>query len=240
MKNLIHNEINKIKLDEKKEKSLLESFKVFDIKEDMNNVDKLIINQYTKNTFYGPLNRWLINLDNYSLEEVAYFTSRFIHSLNDYACESQKYFEENTTLYRGVTMNLSTLLTYEKAKGKIIVLTSFTSTTLEKKKIQQFKRKKNETQFSVIYQIKNIHNKERKSGGIDIQELSDYPSEKEILFLPFSFFRLTDVTIDVSKREAEIKLETIEKKEILEEPMKKGNRVQYNEKINIIELVADN
>ena len=84
-----------------------------------------------------------------------------------------------------------------------------------------------------------MHNEEWKSNGIDIHDISKYKGEKEILFLPFSFFLITKVNIEFVQKNAEIHLETIEKKDILEEAIKSGNRVKYNEDKKIMESVPE-
>ena len=74
------------------------------------------------------------------------------------------------------------------------------------------------------------------SNGINIQEETRYKSEKEILYQPFSFYFLTDIKIDNKLRIADIYLETIGKTQILEEEIKKGKEIIYNESKNIIEV----
>ena len=76
-----------------------------------------------------------------------------------------------------------------------------------------------------------------KSNGIDIQDISLRKTEQEILYQPFSFYIVTDVRIDIKKREAYIYLKTIGKKEILEEKIREGKNIRYNEQENIIETI---
>ena len=226
-----------------KEDKLIKAFETFDFKKDVENVNKNIIKEYSRNTFYGDLNRWLRNLNKYSYEEIAYFTSRFMLSLNDYAIEYQKYINENNKkLFRGTKMPLSSLLAYERAKGQIISLTSFTSMTTEEKIANKFARiRKNpkinkiQNEFSVIYHVINFHKDNWISNGVDIHEISRYPKEKEVLFQPFSFYVIKDVKIYIEERKARIDLETIGKKEILEKAIQGGKHVKYNKDLNIIE-----
>ena len=233
IKYLIENDKNELV---KKEKVLIKAFETFNLEEDIKNVNKKIINEYTKSTFYGDLNRWLRNVNKYSYEEVAYFTSRFMYSLNEYAIENQKYYNDNKIIYRGTKMYLSSLLSYEKAKGKIIIFTSFTSMTRKIKVAERFSNKhKKIREFSVIYYITNLHNEEWISNGIDVKDISRHPKEEEILFHPFSFYIVKDVKINVESRVAEIYLETIEKKEILEKEIQIGKYVKYNENTKIVE-----
>ena len=63
-------------------------------------------------------------------EPVAYFTSRLMYSLNSYAKENNKFCLENQKLlHRGIKLPYSSLIPYKRAKGKIICLSSFTSTS---------------------------------------------------------------------------------------------------------------
>ena len=74
MKVIIAQDEQDKKLKTKKEK-LMEGLLKFDIKEDLKNLDELIIKEYTQNTFYGDLNRWLMKGKMKYYEPVAYFTS---------------------------------------------------------------------------------------------------------------------------------------------------------------------
>ena len=235
MKKLIKDDKNEIK---KKEEILIKSFETFDLEKDLDNVDKKIINEYSKNTFFGELNRWQRNLNKYSNEEIAYFTSRFIYSLNIYGEKNQKYFAQNKTLYRGAKLNLSSLLEYQKAKGKVISLTAFTSMSQDLERAQKFAKTKNINQFSTIYYVNNIYSDGFIPNGIDIQEISRYKKEKEVLFQPFSFYIITNVKIYPEKKKAEIYLETIGKKQILEIEIQKGKHIEYNKNLKIIECIS--
>ena len=241
IKELINEDIKKKNFNNEKEKIVVESFMKFNINEDLKKLNEKIINEYTKNTFYGDLNRWLREINTFPYEEVAYFTSRLMFSLNQYASENSKFYNKNKKiLYRGLILNYSTLLTYERAKGKIIIFTSFTSTSeIEEKASKKMKIYGNyEEKFSVMIKIINLYKSKWISNGIDIQEISEYPNEKEILYQPFSFYKVKDVEIKLDKKEAEIKLETIGKIEILEEKIKYSNySIEYKEKENIVKLV---
>ena len=62
-----------------------------------------------------------------SFEEVSYFTSKLMYNLNNYAKTNNKYYNNNKVLYRGNSINYSSLLAYERAIRKVIILSSFTS-----------------------------------------------------------------------------------------------------------------
>ena len=87
----------KIELNKKKEK-VLEGLFTFDIDKDLEFLDKKIIKEYTKNTFYYDLNKMLMNYE-IKFESIAYFTSRLMYSLNKYASIYKKYCTENEKLF---------------------------------------------------------------------------------------------------------------------------------------------
>ena len=93
---------------------------------------------------------------------------------------------------------------------------------------------KTNLKFSVVFKINN--KKTWISNGIDIQEESKYIKEKEILYQPFSFYYVRDVQIDIKNYIADIYLDTIGKKEILEEKIKIGKEIEYNQKENIMQV----
>ena len=71
MKSLIEEEKKEDKLYNKDQNKLLESFLTFDLTKDLKILDKLIIKEYTNNTFYGDLNKWLMNTNFNSYDVVA-------------------------------------------------------------------------------------------------------------------------------------------------------------------------
>ena len=203
MKLLIDKENNEKKLYNKDENKILQGFLTFDVNKDLELLDKLIIKEYTKNTFYCDLNKWLTNLHFNSYEIVAYFAARLMYSLNKYAKQEGKYYNlDKKELFRGMK------LPYSSISGR-------------KDTQSLYKLKK---RFSVILFIRNYYKKDWISNGVDIQDVSQYPGEKEIIFLPFSFFLVRDVVIDHINYKADIYLETIGKKEILEEQIKIGKK----------------
>ena len=88
--------------------------------------------------------------------------------------------------------------------------------------------------FQLFYLLE-IYKKDWISNGVDIQDVSQYPGDKEIIFLPISFFLVRDVQIDLMNYKADIYLETIGKKEILEEQIKIGKEINYNEREKMME-----
>ena len=241
MKNLIDEEEKNNSLKNMDKDDLLKGFKEFDIDKDLQELDRRIIKGYTGDSYYGDINKWLMNFSISSFQEVAYFTSRLMLSLNNYALKQNKYFCENRELYRGASIPFTSLLAYQRAKGKIIILSAFTSSS-EKEDLakswsnRDIKKEKYDGIFSVIFYIKNIWNKNWISNGIDVQGISQYTTEKEILFQPFTFCFVRDVKFDLKNYTADIFLETVGKTEILENDIKKGKKIKYDENLKIIKI----
>ena len=171
----------------------------------------------------------------------AYFASRLIYCLNQYGKKDKKYFNENTTVYRGTTLPYISLLPYMRAENKIILFSSFTSTSIDINQCYKFakrgsfKSKNTNNNFSVVFYIENRHKTGIYSNGIDIEALSNY-EEKEILYQAFSFYYVKNVKINLKERLADIYLMTIGKDCILEEEIKKGKNIEYNEKEKIMKI----
>ena len=252
----INNLIEYIKKDKNlkiEQKDLINSFKKFGKNNncfgDIQSFNKLI-KEYTKDTFYADLNKWLLSLNKNSYEYTAYFTGRFMYCLNSFASERNKYYKMNEIIQRGLKLPYSCLQLYERAIGKIIILSSFTSSTLDKKLAIEWSGRdtiKEEYEkkllFSVIFYIENVCKENWIMNGVDIHEESEYPDEKEILFLPFSFYYLKDVKLNLEEKIADIYLRTCGKKEIIEEKLKEGKEIIIKEENNddmIIEMNKKN
>ena len=244
IKTLIKKEGESKELKNKNQNNLLSGFLTFDLDKDLETLDKLIIKEYTKNTFYGDLNKWLMNSKMNFFEPIAYFTARLMYSLNKYALKNDKYLNiSEKELHRGVKLSYSNLLPYERAKGKIILLSAFTSTSEDENLAKKWAGRKDTTslykanlKFSVVFKIKNINKIKWISNGINIQKESQYKKEKEILYQPFSFYFVKDVKINIENYTADIDLETIGKIEILEEKIKIGKEIEYNESERIMQV----
>ena len=256
IKTIIKEESKKQSLYHKNQNQVLDGFLTFDINKDLNKLDELIIKEYTKNTFYGDLNKWLMNSKLNFFEPVAYFTARLMFSLNKYGSgetqkknkkkdkEIEKHFcNDNKELHRGATLTYSCLLPYERAKGKVILLSAFTSTSEDDALARRWAGREDtkslyqtNLKFSVVFIIKNCCKKKWISNGINIQNLSQYKKEKEILYQPFSFYYVRDVQINNKEYTADIYLDTIGKEEILEEKIRIGKEIKYNEKERKMEI----
>ena len=85
---LFNNSINK--------NSLLSGFLTFDLKKDLEILNRLIMQEYTKNIFYGDFDKCLMyNINDY--EPIAYLVARLMYILNLCGQKYHNYCNENKT-----------------------------------------------------------------------------------------------------------------------------------------------
>ena len=222
--------------------NVFKGFLSFDFQTDIKALDVLIIKEFTKNSFYADLNKFLMN-NKELYEPVAYFTARLMCGLNKYGLEKDMYSKESREFYYGAKIFYSSILPYKRAKGKIIILSSFLYTSEDITIAENFagreksnKIYKNHLKFSVLFFIKNNYKNGWVSSVVNVQDISSYKREKGHIFLPFTFYYVKDVKINIHNHIADIYLEAIGKKEILEEEIKKGKEIEYNKNDNIIQI----
>ena len=244
LKIIIEQEEKENKLRNKNKDSLIGGFSTYEIKENMEINDRLIVREFEEETIYYDFNRWLYNLNIDNFEPVAYFTSRFMYSLNTYAKQNNYYcVVNNKKLYRGEKRPYSCLIPYERAKGKIISFSSFVSGSEDEHVAMSFAGIHNSKEvykenhkFCIEFIIINRFKQNYISNGINIQNDSPYKQEKSFVFQPFSFYYVKDVQIDTQNYTSTIYLETIGREEILEEQIKKGKEIEFNEETKIMEV----
>ena len=242
IKRLINEESTQNKLGRNQNK-ILQGFLTFDINIDQDSSNQLVINEFTKDTIYFDLQRWLRNWKMKSYDSISYFTSRLMYSLNSYGNKYKKFYNKNQVISKaGYKLPFSYLLQYERNLGKIILFSSFISTSAREIIAQDYSGRGESRdlyerckKFSVIYIINNNYRNNWISSGINIKDVSNYQEEDEIIYQPFSFFLLKDIIIDYENYIADIYLETIGKTEILEEEIKKGKKILYNNTFGIME-----
>ena len=216
----------------------------FDFLKDFENLNSLIKNIYEKDTNFW--NRSIYCMD-IPYESFAYFTARFMNYINNIAGKEEiEYIKENRKFYRGVKMPYVSILPYIGAKGKVIILSSFITASEEKSIAEKYAGReksniiyKTNLYFSVIFYIKNIYKIGWIPSAVSILNNSEKNIEKENLniFLPFTFYYVRDVEINIQRYTADIYLETIGKTEILEEEIKMGKKFEYNAKENIVQII---
>ena len=185
-----------------------------------------------EDSFYQDFNIWLRELDEVNIGNISYFIADLMYIFN----QSLHGLTGRHNLYRGLKMSFGDLLLYKQNEGHVIIFPSFTSTTKNKTESEKFsginedsdeeiKKRKEDKIFSVMMIIKYNCEKEYIPSCFDITEFS----KDNFLFLPFSFFNITDVTIDEINYTGVIELISVNKKEILEKYMNEDIKVSYDD-----------
>ena len=223
---------------------ILRGFLSFDFTKDFESFNSLIKKIYERDTNFWNRNIYCMNI---SYESIAYFTARLMNYINNIAGKEEiEYIKENKKFYRGVKMPYVSILPYLGAKGKVIILSSFITASEEKSIAEKYAGReksniiyKTNLYFSVIFYIKNIYKIGWIPSAVSILNISEKNIEKENLniFLPFTFYYVRDVEINIQKYTADIYLETIGKTEILEEEIKMGKKFEYNAKENFVQII---
>ena len=157
------------------------------------------IRKYTgEEIFCYILNRVMRNFEK-GLIKLAYYIGPLLFGLNKYSLEhSDKFLNENTTLYRKWILNPLDKYIYKFSVGHIICFPSLTSTSiLEKqfaptdlaKKINKIKNdKENSEEIKIEMIIKYKHEEGNITPALNIVKLSNSKNEEERLIFPFTFF----------------------------------------------------
>ena len=152
---------------------------------DMLNVSDTVenyINNYTIESFYyRNLNLFLRTGDFDAFRTLSSHLSKFVYYLYEYREKNPRNY--NLYLYRKMTISEIEFKNYQKSVNRIICYPSFTSTSSDR------------YAFVSDYNVLLVINSNNSKSVISIEELSNYKNEKEYLFLPFSFFRITNVII---------------------------------------------
>ena len=221
---------------------LFEGLKAF-----LTNDGRKIIYEYSNETYYKDINHWLLNLNNLAYEKAGYFIGQLMYKLNEYGNENNLGYKENKpiTLYRGIYINYLDALSYQIHLGKKICFQTFLSTSknedtaifFAKEKRKTADDRKDEFKFSLLMEIEHNWNEGLFPLCFYIAPISKFQYEEEYLFHPYTFFKITGFFVDYEKFIIKLKLVSINKKEILEEKINKGNnKIYYNKIDKIIEV----
>ena len=159
--------------------------------------------EYLK-TIYDDLNNFIKNNDVKIEDCLYYYTALIMYSFVTYSNEKQYiyYKSDQNTIYMDANLSLSELLQYKKAKGFITFAyfsIFYESKAFKKKNLEQG----NNLKFSVIYRL-NIQKR-----AINAFNIKNFVSneEKAILVLPYTFWILKNININLQDFHAEITLE---------------------------------
>ena len=209
-----------------------------------------MVREYTCDSICYTFNKWLNELDILSYRKIAYFIALIMYGINDINNES-KGLKSNLALFRGLKMSYINLSFYERNINQIITLPSFTSCSSNRKIAEVFsgrremvgynehlfpiEKRKECGYFSTFITINYIYKNGWEPSAFNISYLSENPNEEEYVFLPFSFFLIKNIDINFDNYEANITLENIGKKCLLEKKIQEENIIVYNENENILQ-----
>ena len=153
------------------------------------------IHNYTKEGFYYKyVNKFLREGNFDAFRILSSHISKFIFKLYDYRM-TKLHKQKQPNLYRRMYLNPDDIKLYELSVKKVICYPSFTSTSAKK---DAFIPKKYNPYDELVLFI--IEQNDTKS-TVCISQLSDFPTEEEYLFLPFSFFKILKVELRKGSRE---------------------------------------
>ena len=167
--------------------------------------------------------------------KIDYFAGNLMHCIIEYGKKEDKGVDSGLTLYKGMELNIVELLEYLKNRNYNITFPYF-FTMSDKKEFAEFaskrykseKKRKSQELYSVIMIIEYFYDDGYEPCIYNLIELCQYPDEEEYILLPFTFLNMKNITIDSKKLTADIELQVIGKKDILEKDIKEGKSIVFD------------
>ena len=101
------------------------------------------------------------------------------------------------------------------------------------------RQKEDKDKYSVIMTINYPYKKEYEPSIYKVKDLSYFPNEEEHILLPFTFLKLSKINIDSDNYIADIDLEVIGKREILENKIKESKLIDYDKNSNVMKILNE-
>ena len=205
------------------------------------NYEKIIIQYLKDNNFSKIFNSLLNSKDIATYKKISYFAGNFMHCLVEYGKKAKKGINSEQIFYKGMQLPIINVLEFLKNRNLKITFPYFFSMVTNKDLVGFFskrnipdKERKEKGFYSVILTISYLHDDGFEPCVIDLTKLAQYPDEEEYILLPFTFLKLKNIIIDSNKLIADIELEIVGKKEILEYKLKDKKELQFDDKANIM------
>ena len=224
------------------------------------NSSQKLVNLYTLNygKFYLKLNDWLRTFNIKKYKQIGPITGKIMNLLYLEMMTNQIE-NKKEKLYRGLTIKKADIFLYKACEGDIFFYPAFTSTSNDITESDKFKNKfsidikKLDEKCNCLIEINyNARDKDVLQEA-DIMEYSEYVSEQERLFPPYSFFKIKKVLFNSGykdgkklddketfngtfERPFKIELELIRRNFYLDEAIAKNKNFKYIKKSNVWEL----
>ena len=148
------------------------------------------ITNYTFEIFYYKyLNKFLREGNYKSFRTLSNHISKFIYHLYEYRKKTMNNYNQSN-LFRKMYLMPEDFNIYLNSIGEVICYPSFTSTSLVETYFSPDPSNENEQLVKLIIEQNN------SKSVVCISEISEFPKEKEYLFLPFSFFKIKHVEVN--------------------------------------------
>ena len=210
--------------------------------ENKNKNDKEFIFKYLKDENLSILfNQLLIKKEKIDFDYIGYFAGNLMWRIVQYGKQAKKGVTQGNLLYKGIKLDFINLLEFIKNDKLIISFAHFLMISprkelalLKSERNQILTDRKNQNLFSVILNIEYYYDNNFEPSIFDINELMPYPDEEEFIALPFTFFEVKKIEYNTKNMDADIYLNVIGKSEILENKIKKGKKLVYDENRKIM------
>ena len=229
---------SKNSLEPEKIQNFLKIIKLAFSKKDNNEKYESIINAFynSENSLLLEFNKFLYEINPHTYDSIAFFVSEIIRSFNE---NKNKLLSNKKKVYKYFKLSLAELLQYKQNEGNIITFPEFLVTNEDESKTmvesgikeisnRQILARQNKNIYNVYVKINYNWNKE----SIPISFLY----KNESIFLPFSFFRIKNVAIDMNKNISIISLTAMNKKLIFENYLTNKSEIIYNNSLNTVTL----
>ena len=229
--NKIKESLNKIDISTYERSSILEKFKILVNINDNNTFVEKAIRAYTAEGGFCYLYNKIMRDFDPGLISFAYYMGPFLYGLNKYIKENPNVaMSKDMILSRTIDLSKIDFYLYKMNLGHIICFPSLTSTSSKEIYFTPTgtAAKYNNTDKNEVLEIKLIIKYKYKPGNISPgiiledkighsgEKLSCFPSEKEVLLLPFTFFKI----INVNEKGKIVELEIINRTSYIEYTLK--------------------
>ena len=187
------------------------------------------------------LNKLLMKKDRIIFEKIGYFTSNLMYSFVQYGQQRGRGVNYAQTFFKGKLLNLLTILEFLKNKETLITFPYFFNFTINKefaeltsKRYYYDGKKKDNELYSVMMKFDYLHDDGYEPSIFQLKYLMQYPEEEDYILLPFTFLKITKVKIDSIKFIADIDLSIVGKLNILENDIRKGKNLEYDDQNHLM------